>query len=89
MAWRNTLARSTHQDSNMDSAENVGFQDKFMKACSKTESIMGTADKSTITSSTLVNSETEKETEEAKECGKQERKTQVLMTTISILTSTN
>ena len=51
------------QDSNMDSEENVGFLDKSMKACSKTESIMGTADKSTITSSMLVNSEREKETE--------------------------
>ena len=86
---KNTPARSTHQDSNMDLGENVGSLDKSMKANSKTESIMGTADKSTITLSTLENSEKERETAEAKESGLQEKKTKDPTTTISTLTSTN
>ena len=77
------------QDSNTDLDENAGSLDKSTRACSKTASIMVMVDKSTITSSMWVNSETERETEEAKEFGSQAKRTQDPTTTISILTSTS
>lgn len=54
---------------------NVGFLDKYMKACSKTESTMGTADRLTTTSYILENSVKERELARAKESGLQENKT--------------